>query len=447
MRIPLKVLEDKNKILRGVKLRLYTTKEDEDYIATMFHTKELVYNWTLDKLWKNYNSYKDNMDDYKIIPYATLTSMFTKYRNSDDCSTLVKSLHTGVARVAIKDAMTSFIMLRKEIERGGKKPRYHGKKVNSRSFGLRNGRSYILDGKLYTENMGKLPRLCIELLTRKYDGCGGNGGLKDSRLITYWYRPRIVKETDGYYITFSIPRDRNTTLEDKPWTEPIGIDLGCKTTFQLSTEEFFNQPDVSRLRTKVNDRNREITRLYKLRKKRAHDQGLHVWELPKSKTELELIDRRNKALKDIHNKLVYFYYSVVNDIVKRRPEAIVLETIYVRDILRRTAAYGIRKEIHEVYFCMIRYMFESKCEEYSIPLYETMNNYPSSLLCNKCGYKHEKLGGNRVFVCPNCGYTVDRDLNASLNLRDVYVNREVDNIKWWNGYGNKLVLMDKITNR
>ena len=107
----------------------------------------------------------------------------------------------------------------------------------------------------------------------------------------------------------------------------------------------------------------------------------------------------------------------------------------------------IRKEIAQVYFCMIRYMFESKCDEHSIPLYEVSEHYPSSLICNKCKHKHEKMGRSKIFVCPNCGYEIDRDLNASLNLRDVYVNKEVDNIKWWNGHGTKLILMDKITNR
>ncbi len=45
--------------------------------------------------------------------------------------------------------------------------------------------------------------------------------------------------------------------------------------------------------------------------------------------------------------------------------------------------------------------------------------YPSSKICNVCGYIHKGLKlKDRVYVCPECGYTEDRDFNASLNLRD-----------------------------
>ena len=334
------------------------------------------------------------------------------------------------------------MLLKKDIPRGGMKPRYHGLHNKQRiSCGLRIDSSYIRNGMLHTSNLDGMPRIVIGLSTNKFDGYGGD--LTRKGINKHWYNPRLVKEYDGWYLSFVVPKDRKS-LEDKPWTEPIGIDLGCRTTFQLSTEEFFNQPDVSRDKEFIAKLDHEITRLYRLRKKRAYKQGLHVWELPKSKHELDLIEKRNKTYKKIHNKIEYFYYQVINDIVKRRPEAIVLETIYVKDLLRRCTSYA-RKEVVQVYFCMIREMFEDKCDEYSIPLYEVRNDYPSSLICNRCKHINSNLGSKKTFICPVCGYTVDRDLNASLNLRDVYINKEVDNIKWWNGHGTELILKDKTT--
>ena len=39
--------------------------------------------------------------------------------------------------------------------------------------------------------------------------------------------------------------------------------------------------------------------------------------------------------------------------------------------------------------------------------------------CHVCGHIHKGLKlKDRVYVCPECGYTADRDFNASLNLRD-----------------------------
>ena len=42
----------------------------------------------------------------------------------------------------------------------------------------------------------------------------------------------------------------------------------------------------------------------------------------------------------------------------------------------------------------------------------------TSKTCAKCGYVKKDLTlADRVFVCPKCGWAVDRDYNASLNIR------------------------------
>ena len=43
--------------------------------------------------------------------------------------------------------------------------------------------------------------------------------------------------------------------------------------------------------------------------------------------------------------------------------------------------------------------------------------FPSSKLCHKCNYKNDNLKlADRDWICPNCGLTLDRDFNASLNI-------------------------------
>ena len=44
--------------------------------------------------------------------------------------------------------------------------------------------------------------------------------------------------------------------------------------------------------------------------------------------------------------------------------------------------------------------------------------FPSSKLCSSCGHKNTELTlSDRVFNCPNCGHSIDRDYNASINLK------------------------------
>ena len=50
------------------------------------------------------------------------------------------------------------------------------------------------------------------------------------------------------------------------------------------------------------------------------------------------------------------------------------------------------------------------------------------MICNKCGKINDIYVG-KIYRCNYCGFTIDRDLNASYNLRDVYINNETENIK------------------
>ena len=60
-----------------------------------------------------------------------------------------------------------------------------------------------------------------------------------------------------------------------------------------------------------------------------------------------------------------------------------------------------------------------KAEIIGIELRMVDKFYPSSKTCHACGHIHKGLKLKyRVYVCPKCGYTADRDFNASLNLRD-----------------------------
>lgn len=57
----------------------------------------------------------------------------------------------------------------------------------------------------------------------------------------------------------------------------------------------------------------------------------------------------------------------------------------------------------------------------------------TSKTCTKCGHIHAKLGGNKVFKCPECGHEINRDFNGALGillkaLRDTSVTFSSDAI-------------------
>jgi len=71
----------------------------------------------------------------------------------------------------------------------------------------------------------------------------------------------------------------------------------------------------------------------------------------------------------------------------------------------------------------VRYL-EYKADWYGRQLIKVDRFYPSSKLCNVCGYKHNELKlSDRYWQCPICGTYHDRDINASINLYKVGLER------------------------
>jgi len=50
--------------------------------------------------------------------------------------------------------------------------------------------------------------------------------------------------------------------------------------------------------------------------------------------------------------------------------------------------------------------------------------YPSSKICSYCGVKNKLGKGQRTYKCKECGLEIDRDLNASINLKNLYFNKK-----------------------
>ena len=59
-----------------------------------------------------------------------------------------------------------------------------------------------------------------------------------------------------------------------------------------------------------------------------------------------------------------------------------------------------------------------KCEWNGIEFIQVDRFYPSSKKCSCCGnIKKDLKLSDRVYVC-KCGLTIDRDLNAAINLKN-----------------------------
>ena len=101
--------------------------------------------------------------------------------------------------------------------------------------------------------------------------------------------------------------------------------------------------------------------------------------------------------------------------MKTKPSYITIEDLNVKGMMKNR---HLSKAVASQKFYEFRTKLEKQCKESGIELRVVDRFYPSSKLCHCCGSMKKDLKLlDRIYKC-DCGYTCDRDFNASLNLRD-----------------------------
>ncbi|HHY83834.1 MAG TPA: IS200/IS605 family element transposase accessory protein TnpB [Clostridiales bacterium] len=76
------------------------------------------------------------------------------------------------------------------------------------------------------------------------------------------------------------------------------------------------------------------------------------------------------------------------------------------------------KSMFDCGFGMFRNFLKYKLAEQGKFLITIDKWFPSSQICNNCGYVNHNLKiDEKQWICPSCGLTLDRDINAALNIR------------------------------
>ena len=99
--------------------------------------------------------------------------------------------------------------------------------------------------------------------------------------------------------------------------------------------------------------------------------------------------------------------------MKTKPYRVVIEDLAVSDMMKnKHLSDAIRKQG----FSEFRRQLEYKYNFRGIKFVVVDRFYPSSKSCSQCGkIKKDLKLKDRVYKC-NCGFNIDRDLNASINL-------------------------------
>lgn len=91
-----------------------------------------------------------------------------------------------------------------------------------------------------------------------------------------------------------------------------------------------------------------------------------------------------------------------------------METLNIKGMMKNR---HLSKAIAAQKLYEFKRQIQYKSEAYGIELIEADRFYPSSKTCSCCGYiKRDLKLSDRTYICPKCGFVIDRDLNAAINL-------------------------------
>ena len=227
----------------------------------------------------------------------------------------------------------------------------------------------------------------------------------------YYSKPTISYDNKYWYISVSIEKEVSN-LETS--TDPVGIDLGIKDLAVVATDKEHVRTFSSINKTvRVKKLERKLRRYQrKLSRQRSmKSSGTKLYSLKnyqKTKKKIQLIYRTLTNIRD------NYLHQVTTWVVKTKPSAIVLEDLAVRNMMWNR---HLAKAIQDQKFYTFRTMMTYKAALRSIPVITADRFLPSSKTCHNCGCVKRQLSlSERTFTCEECGYRMDRDINAAMNL-------------------------------
>lgn len=381
--------------LRGYKCKLYPTPEQAARLNRIMELSRYVYNWALNFENELYEKEK------KFMYFYDLCKEFKKHRNS---TPWLQEIPLTTARMAIKNAINAFNMF---FEKVSNHPKFKSKKKSKKSFNSRNDRIYVKEDRIMIEGFGKHNYMLAK-----------NHNIPFGPDIKY-YNVTVSFDGDNYWLSVqtTVKRNKYQILGPEEYNEPIGIDVGVVNLVTLSTGEQYHLPDISKYDKRRKRQQRRLSVLQNKYLDIAKRTKTKYEDVPKSKNYSKRVAAVRKTYRKISNIYKNYVHNMTKEIVEMYPSAIVIEDISVRRITKQNPY--LNKVVPQMMFSRIHNQLKYKAEDRGIPVVTADRYYPSSKRCNHCGNINRNLEKERTYVCPKCGYTEDRDINAALNLRDL----------------------------
>lgn len=390
-------LREMRKLLRSYKTEIFPTSEQKQIIHKTIGVCRFIYNFYL----------AHNIEIYEKEHRFVSGYDFSKWLNNEYLPQNPDFLWMqGVSSKSVKQSIMNADKAFRNFFKGKAGFPHWKKKRNSdvKMYFVRNGTKQLISCERHRI---KIPTLDWVRLKEK--------GYIPTNSETHMIKSGTVSMKAGrYYVSVLVeePEPKKPVLNDFG----IGIDLGVKEFAVCSDGRSFaninKSVHVRRLEKSLRRQQKKLSRKYESLKKLPNNL--------KGEATRQNIRKQTLKVQKLYYKLdcirTDYISKVISELVKTKPMWITLENLNIRGMIKNR---HLSKAIAQQKFFEFRTNLTAKCREYGIELRFVDRFYPSSKTCHNCGcIKHDLKLSDRIYICPECGYTADRDFNASLNLRD-----------------------------
>jgi putative transposase len=354
-------------MIRTYQYRLYPTQEQQANLTAILDIARWLYNRALDYRRKRWNESRHS------VTYEEQAAMWRDWRNEQPNDNPLRMLNANAGQQVLRRLDKAY----REFMRGKRgKPRFKGWRFfNTVNYKPGDGAG-LQNGKLYVQNVG--------LVSVKWHREMPDGTLKNIIL---------TRKPSGWFVGLQV---ECPDMEVVPSENPaVGIDMGIHHALALSDGTVIDSPQYLK---------QPLKRLKRLQCKVARrKQG--------STGRKEAVEQLAKEHEHIANQRRDFWHKVTFWLVTTYG-FIALEQLQLAFMLRNGQ---LSRAAHDISLGIFREILDYKAIEAGVAVI-TVNPRNTSQACNGCGEVVPKDLSVRIHMCPSCGFTVDRDVNAALNI-------------------------------
>jgi putative transposase len=361
-------------INKAYKTELQVNNKQASYFTECAGAMRKIYNWGLSYWIEEHNAGK------KRSSWRNVIRELTKLKHSEFI--WLYKYPQSIAYYALKNCDKGYQKFFRDIENGKKAsiPKFKSKKHSNAKFTINGEKVKVEEAEIQLPIVGS-----VRLKEHGYIPV-------NKKIVSV----TIFEKCKRWYICVNIEEE---VEEKNAFPEHvIGVDLGIKHLAVTSDGVCYENPKLlDKYKKKLKLLDRRVSRKVEGSKNREKA------KLEKAKLHAKIARMRKYNLNKITTELA------------KTKSVIVIEDLAVSEMYKN---HYLAKAIGDTSFAEFRRMLEYKCPKYGSKLVVVDRFFPSSKTCSNCGVIKDDLTlKDRTFKCSDCGFEIDRDLNAALNLK------------------------------